>query len=130
MREAAKAAGLGQGARNPICSGDEKVAEWGAEFAGKTYIRVSTQFQPYVCDRQKVEILDQNKVYSGCYARAVVHAYAYNKMGNKGVSLGLDSIQITRDGERLGSSGAASAALFDELPDAPKAPAADPFADL
>ena len=131
IRNVAVAAGLDKSARNPICNGDEKVADWGSEFSGKTYIRISSQFQPFVCDRQKAEILDSKKVYSGCYARAVVHAYAYNKMGNKGVSLGLDSIQITRDGERLGTTGAASAALFDELPDAaPKAAAQDPFADL
>ena len=130
VREAAKAAGLDKGARNPLCKGDDKVAEWGDAFAGKTYIRIATQFKPFVCDRNKQEIIDPSKVYSGCYARAVVHAYPYNKVGNKGVSFGLDSIQITRDGERLGTSGAASAALFDELPDAPKAAAADPFADL
>ena len=120
LREAVRAcatAGLKSvgGARNPIRDGNEKAEEWGEVFRDAKFIRISSQFEPAVVDRQRQPILDQKAVYSGCYARAAVRCYAYDTKGNKGVSFGFDAIQITRDGEHLGG-GAASVALFDDLP--------------
>jgi hypothetical protein len=42
---------------------------------------------------------EDNTFFSGCYARASLVAFAYDKMGNKGVSFALQNIQKTRDGE-------------------------------
>ena len=116
VRHAGTAAGLKAGARNPIRDGNEKAEEWGDIFKDAKYIRVSSIFEPVVVDRRKNPILDKSSVYSGNYARAVVRPFAYDTKGNKGVSFGFDAIQITREGEHLGG-GAASAALFDDLPD-------------
>jgi hypothetical protein len=68
-------------------------------------------------DRRKQEILDESKVWSGCYARAVVAPYGYDKMGNKGVAFGLDAVQILREGEQVAGTGMAAVRLFDEVAD-------------
>lgn len=104
------------GARSPICNGDDKVDEWGDVFKDAIYVRASSTLKPGVCDRRKTAITDPDAVYSGQFARAIVHAFAYDVKGNKGVSIGLDALQILRDGEPLGG-GAAAAGLFDELED-------------
>ena len=110
-----------KGGRNPINDGDLKVEEWGDEFKDSWYIRASSQCQPAVVDRRKQEILDPKLVWSGQYGRAVVAPYAYDQKGNRGVSFGLDAIQITRDGERIGGGGMAAVKKFDDLPDEPAA---------
>ena len=103
-----------KGARSPLCDGNEKVDEWGEAFRDAIYVRASSIMKPGVCDRRKALITEPDVVYSGQYARAMVHAYAYNTMGNKGVSIGLDAVQIVRDGEPLGG-GAAMVNSFDDL---------------
>lgn len=46
-------------------------------------------------------LLDPTAIYSGCYAKAVVEAYAYDNVAF-GVKFRLMGIMKTRDGERLG----------------------------
>lgn len=121
MREMCKAAFRekfpqgASGARDPFRDGNEKVAEWGEAFRDAIYVRASSTLKPGVCDRAKALITDPDTVYSGQYARARVHAFAYNVTGNKGVSIGLDAVQILRDGEPLGG-GSAAVNGFDDLP--------------
>jgi hypothetical protein len=43
--------------------------------------------------------VDENGFYAGCYARATVTAYGYDRAGNIGVSFGLQGVQKLRDGE-------------------------------
>lgn len=117
------------GAWNPVRDGNEKVDDWGEVFKDAKYIRVSSVFQPTVVNRKKQEILEKDQVYSGCYARAVVAPYAFDTRGNKGVAIGLDAVQILRDGEPLGG-GSSSVKLFgdlDDLEDAGDNTSADPF---
>ena len=99
--------------RNPIRDGNEMVEEWGDSFKDTWFIRLSSQLKPVVVDVHRAAIVDPSLVYSGCYARAAIHAYAYAVKGNKGVSFGFGAIQILRDGEPL-SGGAAAAKLFDD----------------
>lgn len=87
---------------NPFGKGDDKVDEWGEIFRGAVYVRASTQFAPKVVDQNRVEILDADKVYAGCYCRALVAPYAYDKAGNRGVSFSLEAVQFLRDGKRIG----------------------------
>lgn len=44
-----------------------------------------------------------DEIYPGCYCRASVSIYTFNKKGNKGVALGLNNLQKLKDGERLDS---------------------------
>ena len=128
LKEAVQKAAAGlkskAGARNPICSGDERAEEWGEVFKGAKYIRVSSRFQPAIVDTDRSDILDKSKLYSGCYVRAVIRAYPYDKAGNRGVAFGVEAVQFLRDGEALGGS-RASVALFDDG----KAPSAAPVSD-
>ena len=91
--------------RNPFCDGNEKVDEWGDSYKDTIYVRARTQFKPKVFDQNRVEILDADKVYSGCYCRAVVAPYAYDQAGNRGVAFSLEAVQFLRDGERLPGGG-------------------------
>ena len=60
-------------------------------------------------------MLDQDEVYSGCYANVKVGLFAYSASGNKGIGAGLEVIQKVRDGERL--SGGNSTDGFEVLDD-------------
>lgn len=44
-------------------------------------------------------ITDEEEFYAGCYARAEIVAYAYEKAGNRGISFDLWTIQKLGDGE-------------------------------
>ena len=47
------------------------------------------------------KIEDESKVYPGVIVRASMRAFAYDVAGNKGISFGLNNVQILRDGDRL-----------------------------
>ncbi len=65
------------------------------------FITASTIRKPGVVDRQLQHIIEPERFYAGCYARATVSAFAYDVKGNKGVSFGLHNVQFLRDGEPL-----------------------------
>lgn len=107
-----------KGVRSPFRDGNEKADDWGEVFKDAIFIRASSNIKPGVADRRKRLITEEEQVYSGCYARAIVHAFAYDVKGNKGVSFGLEAIQIVREGEHLGG-GAAAVNMFEDLGDDP-----------
>lgn len=72
------------------------------EYAGHMYMAISSKQRPGVVDLDLNPVLDPTQVYSGCYARVSMGAYAYSVSGNKGVSFGLNNVQKIRDGEPLG----------------------------
>lgn len=101
-----------------IHDGDEEAdLEKNPEYEGCYYMGVSSKTRPAVADRQANPILDQTELYSGCYARVKLGAFAYNNSGNQGVSFGLDGLQKMADGEPLGGAVAMKAEDFDELDD-------------
>jgi hypothetical protein len=95
--------------------GDE-YAENNPERAGHWFMTVNSKTRPSVVDQNLNEILDSTEVYSGCYARASINAYAYNTSGNKGVTFGLNHIQKMGDGDPLGGRSRVEDD-FDELDD-------------
>lgn len=102
----------GKPPKNPksiIKDGDGEHPETGDPYAennpereGHWFMTVSAATKPGVVDQQVNEILDSSEIYSGCYARASINAFAYNQEGNRGVSFGLNHIQKLRDGDFLG----------------------------
>lgn len=68
---------------------------------GGVWLRLKSKLQPGLIDANKEDIIDKNQFYAGCYARASVKAFAYDKAGNRGVSLWLQNIQKMGDGEPL-----------------------------
>jgi len=91
------------GFRSPFRKGDEdRIGK--EEYAGKIFVNLKSQFKPGVVNHKVEPIVDPTEIYSGCYGKATVTAYSYDKMGNKGVSLSLQNVQKTRDGEPLAGS--------------------------
>ena len=117
----------------PIKSGIGK--GWNGHVEGTVYARLSTHFKPGVVDRDRTplvpkatatgELVMPDEVYPGVYARAVINFWVYDgtrksdgkKHGQKGVGLGLQNIQIVRDGERLDGRVAPEDDFEDDLPE-------------
>lgn len=87
--------------RNPFRDGSEKSELDGYE--GMVFVSASSKMQPGVVNGRLQRIIskevDPDGFYAGCYARATVTAYAYDKAGNKGVAFGLQNVQKIKDGE-------------------------------
>lgn len=98
--------------------GDEEMdLEKNPEYEGHYFMNVSAKTPPGVVDRNLVEIVDSTEVYSGCYARVSINAFAYNTQGNKGVSFGLNHVQKIKDGEHLGGRSKAEDDFDDDFED-------------
>lgn len=83
--------------------GDEEGdLERNPEYEGHMYMSISSKTKPGIVDKDVDPILDSTEVYSGCYARVSINAFAYNYKGKKGVSFGLNHIQKIADGDYLG----------------------------
>lgn len=66
---------------------------------GAVFMTLRSEQRPKVVDQSVQEIIEPHKFYAGCWARASVNAFAYDQMGNKGVSFGLNHLQLVRDGD-------------------------------
>lgn len=77
-------------------------------YQGHYFLNANSRTAPQIVDRDIKPIIDQDEVYSGCYARVSLNFYAYNVNGNRGIAVGLGNIQKIRDGAPLdGRSSAA-----------------------
>lgn len=83
--------------RLPFRDGAEKDYEGYGK--GVVFCAASSKDRPGLVDQKVQPIMEQSDFYGGCYARATVTAFAYDRAGNKGIALGLRNIQKTRDGE-------------------------------
>lgn len=102
---------------NPIKDGDTDEMDSGElrvekypEVAGHWVISASSLNRIPVLDKDMSPIMDADVIYSGCFAYAVVTAFAYGPNKNRpqsksGVSFGLQGIQKSRDGERFAGGG-------------------------
>lgn len=97
--------------------GDEEYdAEENPEYAGMMFINASSKTKPQVVDKYMNRTEDSEEIYSGVYARASINFYAYNTAGNKGITAGLNNVQIIEKGDFLGGRASAEAD-FDEWED-------------
>jgi hypothetical protein len=78
----------------PIREGD--AVEWDG-FGGNVFVRAASQYMPGLVDAKLQPIIDKQAVFGGLICRAQVNAYAYDTAGNKGVTLGLNNLQILKD---------------------------------
>jgi len=86
------------------------------EYADHFFMNVSSKMKPGIIDKYKEKVDDPEEVYSGVYARVSINFFAYNTAGNKGISAGLNGVQIVAKGESLGGRSSAEAD-FDEYED-------------
>lgn len=82
---------------------EEDMLEKNPEYAGHYFMSVSNTMRPGLVDRNRTPILDPEEIYSGCYARVQINAFAFNTQGNKGISFGLNNVQKLADGEPFGA---------------------------
>lgn len=75
---------------------------FGEECKGCMVVTASAKQQPVVVGLDMQGILNPTEVYSGCYIRANINFFAYNRNGNKGIGCGLNAVQKIEDGEPLG----------------------------
>lgn len=70
--------------------------------AGAIFVTATSKQKPGLVNARNEDIINDSDFYAGCYARASVRAFAYDKAGNRGVAFGLQNIQKLRDGDPLG----------------------------
>lgn len=89
--------------KTTLHDGDEDAdLERNPEYAGHMFMTVNSKTRPGIVDRNVQDIIDSTEVYSGCYARVSINAFAYSNSGNRGISFGLNHVQKLADGDFLG----------------------------
>lgn len=88
--------------RWPFRDGDVEKADQ-AGYENTIFMTASSKADnpPGVVDNQNNDIINAADFYAGCYARAELIAFAYDRMGNKGISFSLQNLQKLRDGEKF-----------------------------
>ena len=84
--------------KTPFRDGDKEKPDW-PEYADAIFVAATSKMKPGLVDANVQPIIKESEFYAGCYARATVTAYAYDKAGNRGVAFGLQNIQKIKDGE-------------------------------
>lgn len=74
-------------------------------YAGCVVVGATAKDRPGVVDNKLKPIIDKDDLYAGCYCRASITAFAFEKRNeqgviiSQGVSFGLQNLMKTRDGE-------------------------------
>jgi len=78
--------------RLPFRDASEK-SEFAGYDEGKIFVSLWTKQKPDVIDGRLNDVVPSD-VFAGCLARATYGCFAYEQQGNKGVSFGLNNLQI------------------------------------
>ena len=96
----------------PLRDGDEEKPDDEA-YKGMYFINAKSKKQPTIVDAKVQPILNQDDVYSGCWAKACIDFYPYCYQNMKyGVGCGLKAIQKITDDEPLGGGSVDPNAVF------------------
>jgi len=69
---------------------------------GSTFMNVSAgENRPGVVDASLANVTDPNEAYAGRYVFVSLTAYTYDVNGNRGVTFGLNNVQLLEHGDRL-----------------------------
>ena len=96
--------------RSPIRDGDQKVIDESGTidktnfYFNNYFLRAKSKYNIPIVNVYNEEITDPNELYGGCLVRAYVQFFAYDFMGNKGVSAGLRAVQKIEDGDPIGGN--------------------------
>lgn len=82
---------------------------------GTKFISVKSRNPPGVVDARSRPILNQEDAYPGMLARVSCFPWAFDSMGNKGVTLLLNNVQKAGEGERLAGGRVSAEAEFEPL---------------
>lgn len=86
---------------NPLRDGDVDKADDEA-YKNAMFVNAKNSTRPGIVDVNLNRIIDPSEFYSGCYGRASITFYAYNRNGNRGIACSLNNLQKVADGEPLG----------------------------
>lgn len=87
--------------RNPLRDGDKEHPDEEA-YKGMYFINATSVAKPGIIDKDRNPLTSEDDFYSGCYGRFSINFFPYDAKGNRGVGCGLNHLQKTKDGERLG----------------------------
>jgi hypothetical protein len=68
---------------------------------GLTYINPWSEQRPGVVDARVQDVIDPSLVYAGMTVRASIAPFAWSNSGKKGVSFGLNHLQLVKEGDRI-----------------------------
>lgn len=84
---------------NPLHDGDVDMSD-NPTYAGMVYVNAKSSDKPGIVDRNVQQVFEPEHAYSGCTFRASVSVYAFDTV-QKGVSIGLNNLQVVKEGPRL-----------------------------
>jgi len=107
---------LPSGFKLPLRDGDEE-RENDEAYEDAFFINASSKKKPGIVQKgamgiEKIE--DEDDFYSGCYGKADINFYVFDKAGNKGIACGLNNVMKTEDGDSLAGGRSAAAAFGDD----------------
>lgn len=95
-----------KGLRMPLRDADREAADSGepvqAHLKDSYFLNVKSNIKPGLVDKNRMEVIDPTEFQSGDYCRVSLGAYSYDVNGNRGVSFGLQNVQVLDKGEPLG----------------------------
>lgn len=105
---------------NPLRDGDEYLLDnldGPEQYAGNFFVKATSTSQPKLFDATGQDINDiDEELYSGVFGRADITFWPFNNE-SKGITVFLNSIKKTKDGDKLAGGGSASVEAFDEEED-------------
>jgi hypothetical protein len=100
--------------KSPFKDGDSEDFEDYDGFEGMIVVRATSKWKPGIVDMNLQNITDETEFYSGCWARATVTAFAYDRIG-RGVSFALQNLQKLEDDDQFGGGASAQDDFDDEV---------------
>ena len=110
---------LPAGFKMPLRDGDEERSE-DESYEDSFFVNASSKKQPGIVKKGAMgleKITDEEDFYSGCYGKADINFYIFDKAGNKGIACGLNNLLKLEDGDSLSGGRSATAAFADEADD-------------
>lgn len=115
-----------------IKDGDKKVDDDGKVdpiYKGMFVISAKTDRKPGIVDASRQPVFTDDDCYSGCMIRVSGNVFAYDYQGNKGLSFGLNNVQVLKKLARLDGRRAAEDEFTEWTEDGtPGATGTDPLA--
>ena len=75
------------------------------------YVKATNRSAPFTIDASN-HAVSPKKFYAGCYVDAALETYAWERSGNKGVSINLHGVRFAADGEAFGAAPVSSSDFF------------------
>jgi hypothetical protein len=117
---------VGSSHLSPIKDGDTATnkdnipySETNPELVGHYFIRAYNRSPVVLIDEARQEIVDQRKIYGGCWCQVNIEPYCYDKDSNKGLTFSLNGVKFAKDDTSFGASRPTVSEMFGEDGNAP-----------